>query len=52
MPNPPRTPEADADVLRDEIRWLASFGFNPHAIARQLHVSVSTVEKHLAGRRT
>jgi FixJ family two-component response regulator len=40
----------EADVLDSEIRWLASFGWTDHAIARQLKISDSTVESHLIGR--
>lgn len=40
----------DADVLDSEIRWLASYGWTTHAIARRLKVSDDTVDSHLTGR--
>jgi FixJ family two-component response regulator len=50
MPDRPSTRTLEADVLDSEIRWLASFGWTDHAIARQLKISGSTVESHLIGR--
>jgi hypothetical protein len=50
MPDRPSTRTLEADVLDSEIRWLASFGWNDHAIARQLKISDAAVESHLTGR--
>lgn len=50
MADRPTVRTLEADVLDSEIRWLASFGFNNHAIARQLKVSDAAVESHLTGR--
>jgi hypothetical protein len=50
MTSRPTVRTLEADVLDAEIRWLASFGWTDHAIARQLKVSDTTVESHLIGR--
>lgn len=50
MTDRPSVRTLEADVLDSEIRWLASYGWNDHAIARQLKVSDATVESHLIGR--
>ena len=50
MVDRPTTRTVDSDVLHSEIVWLASFGWDDHAIARQLHCSIAAVESHLTGR--
>jgi len=50
MPDRPVVRTAESDVLYSEILWLASFGWSNHSIARQLHTSISCVEKYLTGK--
>lgn len=50
MAERPTVRTIESDVLDSEIRWLASFGWTDHAIARQLKISDATVESHLIGR--
>lgn len=50
MADRPSVRTLDGDILHEEIRWLASFGWNNTQIARKLHVSVSAVEAHLTGK--
>lgn len=50
MADRPSVRTLESDVLDSEIRWLASFSWSNHAIARQLRISEAAVEKHLTGR--